>query len=64
MIGRFRSFDEAQDRVSGFASRAASASRGKLLKREQGIKPVFAPTEALDEFERYTKVCHEIFRGR
>jgi iron(III) transport system substrate-binding protein len=30
----------------------------------EGIKPVFAPTEVLDEFERYAKIFHEIFGGR
>jgi iron(III) transport system substrate-binding protein len=30
----------------------------------EGIKPVFAPTEVLEEFERYAKIFHEIFGGR
>ena len=30
----------------------------------EGIKPVFAPTEVLEEFERYAKMFHEIFGGR
>lgn len=30
----------------------------------EGIKPVFAPTEVLDNFERYAKIFHEIFGGR
>jgi iron(III) transport system substrate-binding protein len=29
-----------------------------------GIKPAFAPTEVLEEFERYAKTFHEIFGGR
>ena len=30
----------------------------------EGIKPVFAPTEVLEEFERYAKMFHEIYGGR
>jgi iron(III) transport system substrate-binding protein len=30
----------------------------------EGIKPVFAPTEVLEEFERYAKIFHEVFGGR
>lgn len=30
----------------------------------EGIKPVFAPTEVLEDFERYAKIFHEIFGGR
>jgi iron(III) transport system substrate-binding protein len=30
----------------------------------EGIKPLFAPTEVLEEFERYAKIFHEIFGGR
>lgn len=30
----------------------------------EGIKPAFAPTEVLEEFERYAKTFHEIFGGR
>ena len=30
----------------------------------EGIKPAFAPTEVLDNFERYAKIFHEIFGGR
>jgi iron(III) transport system substrate-binding protein len=30
----------------------------------EGIKPVFAPTEVLDEFERYSKIFHDVFGGR
>jgi iron(III) transport system substrate-binding protein len=30
----------------------------------EGIKPAFAPTEVLEEFERYAKIFHEIFGGR
>jgi iron(III) transport system substrate-binding protein len=30
----------------------------------EGIKPAFAPTEVLEEFERYAKLFHEIFGGR
>jgi iron(III) transport system substrate-binding protein len=30
----------------------------------EGIKPAFAPTEVLEEFERYAKIFHEVFGGR
>jgi iron(III) transport system substrate-binding protein len=30
----------------------------------EGIKPAFAPTEVLEEFERYAKIFHDIFGGR
>src|SRR5919106_4105661 len=30
----------------------------------EGIKPAFAPTEVLEEFERYAKLFHETFGGR
>jgi iron(III) transport system substrate-binding protein len=30
----------------------------------EGIKPAFAPTEVLEDFERYAKIFHEIFGGR
>jgi iron(III) transport system substrate-binding protein len=30
----------------------------------EGIKPAFAPSEVLDEFERYAKIFHDIFGGR
>jgi iron(III) transport system substrate-binding protein len=30
----------------------------------ESIKPAFAPTEVLEEFERYAKTFHEIFGGR
>ena len=30
----------------------------------EGITPAFAPTEVLDNFERYAKQFHEIFGGR
>jgi len=30
----------------------------------ENIKPAFAPTEVLDNFERYAKIFHEIFGGR
>ena len=30
----------------------------------EGIKPAFAPTEVLDDFERYAKMFHDIFGGR
>jgi iron(III) transport system substrate-binding protein len=30
----------------------------------EGIKPAFAPTEVLEDFERYAKTFHEIFGGR
>ena len=30
----------------------------------EGIKPVFAPTEVLDDFQRYGKMFEEIFAGR
>jgi hypothetical protein len=28
------------------------------------IKPAFAPAEVLDNFDRYAKLCQEIFGGR
>jgi iron(III) transport system substrate-binding protein len=36
-------------------------SQARLI---EGIKPVFAPAEVLDNFERYGKMFHEIFGGR
>jgi iron(III) transport system substrate-binding protein len=30
----------------------------------EGVKPAFAPTEVLEEFERYAKIFHDIFGGR
>jgi iron(III) transport system substrate-binding protein len=30
----------------------------------EGIKPAFAPTEVLEEFERYAKMFHDTFGGR
>jgi iron(III) transport system substrate-binding protein len=30
----------------------------------EGVKPAFAPSEVLEEFERYGKLFHEIFGGR
>jgi iron(III) transport system substrate-binding protein len=30
----------------------------------EGIKPAFAPTEVLEEFERYAKIFHDVFGGR
>jgi iron(III) transport system substrate-binding protein len=30
----------------------------------EGIKPAFAPTEVLENFERYGKLFHEVFGGR
>ena len=30
----------------------------------EGIKPAFAPSEVLEEFERYAKIFHDIFGGR
>jgi iron(III) transport system substrate-binding protein len=30
----------------------------------EGVKPAFAPTEVLENFERYGKLFHEIFGGR
>jgi hypothetical protein len=30
----------------------------------EGIKPAFAPTEVLENFERYGKTFHEVFGGR
>jgi hypothetical protein len=30
----------------------------------EGVRPAFAPTEVLEEFERYGKMFHEIFGGR
>ena len=30
----------------------------------EGINPAFAPTEVLENFERYAKIFHEIFGGR
>jgi hypothetical protein len=30
----------------------------------EGIKPVFAPTEVLEDFQRYGKMFEEIFSGR
>ena len=30
----------------------------------EGIKPAFAPTEVLEDFERYAKIFHEVFGGR
>lgn len=30
----------------------------------EGVKPAFAPTEVLEDFERYAKIFHEIFGGR
>jgi ABC-type Fe3+ transport system substrate-binding protein len=30
----------------------------------EGIKPAFAPTEVLENFERYGKIFHDVFGGR
>ena len=30
----------------------------------EGVKPAFAPTEVLDDIERYAKMFHDIFGGR
>jgi iron(III) transport system substrate-binding protein len=36
----------------------------KQSRLVEGIKPVFAPVEVIENFERYAKTFHEIFGGR
>jgi ABC-type Fe3+ transport system substrate-binding protein len=36
----------------------------KQSRLVEGINPVFAPVEVIENFERYAKTFHEIFGGR
>lgn len=50
-----RGMNRIPDRVD------VTPSQGRLI---EGIKPAFAPTEVLENFERYGKTFHEVFGGR
>jgi hypothetical protein len=36
----------------------------KQSRLVEGITPVFAPVDVIENFERYAKTFHEIFGGR